>query len=158
MNSHNTVTSSSAGLDQGGVGQSYSVALFDGECNLCNASVNFIIARDEQKRFRFASLQSAAGSRLLGRYGLSGQRPDAVVLIEGNRAFTGSTAALRIARRLRWPWPLLFTLIVIPRFVRDFLYTLIARNRYRWFGRSPSCRLPNTERRERFLDESGPMP
>jgi len=95
---------------------------------------------------------------LLGQFGLLGERPDAVVLIEGNRGFTGSTAALRIARRLRWPWPFLSMLIVIPRFVRDFLYTLVARNRYRWFGRSPSCQLPSPELRERFLDESGPLP
>ena len=153
--SHTTVTANVPSLDQRGVGQRCFIALFDGECDLCNASVNFIIARDDRKGFRFASLQSAIGSRLLGQFGLSSERPDTVVLIEGNRAFTCSTAALRIARRLRWPWPLLFVLIVIPRFVRDFLYALLARNRYRWFGRSPSCRLTSPELRERFPGRVG---
>ena len=134
------------------------IVLFDGECNLCNASVNFIIARDGRKRFRFASLQSAVGRRLLEQHGLSGERQDTVVLIEGDRAFARSTAALRIARRLRWPWPFLFALIAVPWFVRDFFYAWIARNRYRWFGRSPSCRLPSAELRDRFLDESEPLP
>ena len=84
------------------------IVLFDGECCLCNASLDFIIARDDRKRFRFASLQSAVGSRWLERYGLAGGRRDTVVLIEGSRAFTRSTAVLWIARGLRWPWPLLF--------------------------------------------------
>ncbi len=156
--SHTTVTANSFNMDQRSVGQSCSIVLFDGECSLCNASVNFIIARDDQKRFRFASLQSAIGRRLLEQHGLPSSELGTVVLVEGQQAFTQSTAALRIARRLRWPWPFLFTLIVIPRFVRDFLYALIARNRYRWFGRSPSCQLPSPELREHFLDESGPLP
>jgi predicted DCC family thiol-disulfide oxidoreductase YuxK len=141
-----------------GVPESHPIVLFDGECNLCNASVIFIIARDNRKRFRFASLQSAIGRRLLEQHGLASSVRDTVVLIEGKHAFTRSTAALRIARRLRWPWPFLFALISIPRFVRDSAYALIARNRYRWFGRSPSCRLPSPELQERFLDELGPWP
>ena len=112
------VTASCHSPDHPDVGQNCSIVMFDGECHLCNASVNFIIARDDQKRFRFASIQSAIGNRLLGQYGLLRERQDTVVLVEGNHAFTGSTAALRIARRLRWPWPLLFVLIAIPQFLR----------------------------------------
>jgi predicted DCC family thiol-disulfide oxidoreductase YuxK len=117
--------------------QNRPVVLFDGQCNLCNASIAFIVTRDDKEWFRFASLQSALGRRLLDQYGLLSERQDTVVLIEEDRAFTRSTAALRIARRLRWPWTLFFGLIVVPRFVRDFVYALVARNRYRWFGRQP---------------------
>ena len=156
--SHTIVAATHPTLEQRGVGPSCSVVLFDGECNLCNASVNFIIARDDQERFRFVSLQSAIGHRLLEEHGLPSSELGTVVLVEGQQAFTRSTAALRIARRLRCPWPFLFTLIVIPRFVRDFLYALIARNRYRWFGRLPSCRLPSPDVCQRSVDDLGPLP
>lgn len=148
-----TTGESKSGQDD--LAQSGPIVLFDGQCNLCNASVQFIIARDDRKQFRFASLQSDVGGELLSQHGLAGKTLDTVVLIEGQRASIRSTAALRIARRLRRPWPLLFALVVIPRFVRDFFYSLIARARYRWFGRSSSCWLPTPELRERFLDVSG---
>jgi len=147
------VTTSGPKPGQEHVLQCQPIVLFDGECSLCNASVNFIIARDGRKRFRFAAIQSAIGHRLLEQHGLPDSEQSTVVLIEGQRAFTRSTAALRIVRWLRWPWPFLFALVVIPRLVRDPLYALIARNRHRWFGRSASCRVPNPELRERFLEE-----
>jgi predicted DCC family thiol-disulfide oxidoreductase YuxK len=156
--SHTVVAANRPTLEQRGVGPSCSIVLFDGECNLCHASLGFIIARDARKQFRFASLQSSIGNRLLGQYGLSGEKQDAVVLIDGKRAFTRSAAALRIACRLRWPCPFLFTLIVFPPFVRDFFFARIARDRYRWFGRRPSCRAPGPELRDRFLDDVGHLP
>jgi predicted DCC family thiol-disulfide oxidoreductase YuxK len=129
------------------------IVLFDGVCNLCNRSVNFIIDRDQQGVFRFASQQSAAGRELLARCGLPADELSTMVLIEGERHYTRSSAALRIARRLRFPWRLLFGLIVIPPPLRNLGYRLIAHNRYRWFGKTESCRVPTPDLRERFLDE-----
>jgi predicted DCC family thiol-disulfide oxidoreductase YuxK len=126
------------------------VILFDGLCNLCTWSVQFVIRRDPGGVFRFAALGSEIGLELLGR-SAPGVVADSVVLIEDGRAHTRSTAALGIARRLRWPWPVLYALIIIPRPLRDALYAWIARNRYRWFGRRESCMVPTPELRERFL-------
>lgn len=129
------------------------VVLFDGVCNLCNGAVQFIVDRDPEGTFRFASLQSERAAALLreqGREPPAGD-PESLVLIEGGRLYERSTAALRIARRLRGAWPLLYTFVVVPRFVRDAVYRLIARNRYRWFGKSAECRVPTPELRARFL-------
>ena len=131
----------------------HSIVLFDGVCNLCNASVNFVLDRDPRDRFRFAPLQSRLGQRLLRQLELSTNTIDTIVLIEHNRVYLRSTAALRIARCLKWPWPLLFTLIVIPKIVRDLIYNWIAKNRIRWFGGRDSCRIPTPELRHRFLDD-----
>jgi predicted DCC family thiol-disulfide oxidoreductase YuxK len=131
--------------------QSEGVLLFDGVCNLCNASVNFVIDRDPRGRLRFASLQSRSGQELLQRHGLSTSDFDTMVLVEGDRYFTRSTAGLRVARRLKWPWPLLYALVIVPRPVRDWFYQIVARNRYRWFGQSEACRVPTPELRNRFL-------
>jgi predicted DCC family thiol-disulfide oxidoreductase YuxK len=125
--------------------------LFDGVCNFCDASVNWIIARDRRRLFRFAALQSAAGEQLQRQYGLDPSALDTLVLIEGGRAYRKSGAALRIVRRLRWPWPALFGLIAVPAFLRDFVYDLLASRRYRWFGRKDECMVPAPEVRERFL-------
>jgi len=127
------------------------LVLFDGVCNLCNASVSFIIERDPAARFRFAPMQSEAGGALLRRHGLSTLDLESMVLIEGGRCYTRSAAALRIARRLAWPWKLLCGLLAVPAPLRDALYNWVARNRYRWFGRSETCRLPTPELARRFL-------
>jgi predicted DCC family thiol-disulfide oxidoreductase YuxK len=132
-----------------------SVVLFDGVCNFCNASVRFVYARDPQGRFRFAPLQSEAAQSLLrGRE--VGDPMGTVVLIEGEKISTRSAAALRIARGLRGLWPLLYIFIVIPWPLRDWVYNLIARNRYRWFGRTEACQLPTPELAARFLDGGAP--
>lgn len=127
------------------------VVLFDGVCNLCNASVDFILERDSKSIFRFASLQSEAGQELLRRFRLPTEEHRSLVLVEGDRFFTRSSAALLIARRLDGFWPLLYAFIVVPRFLRDAVYDLFARNRYRWFGRRDTCRVPAPEERGRFL-------
>ena len=127
------------------------IVLFDGVCNLCNHSVNFIIDRDPRRTIRFASLQSPAGQELLVRFGLPTDQLSSMVLIEGDRTFSRSSAALRIARHMRFPWPLVFALIVIPPPIRNLFYDLLAHNRYRWFGKSETCRIPTPELRERFL-------
>ena len=128
------------------------VVLFDGVCRFCDGAVNFIIDRDRRQAFRFAALQSTAGQDLLRKAGLPTDRVDTLVLFEGERASVRSTAALRIARRLRWPWPLLSVLLWIPRPIRDWGYDFIAKRRYRWFGQLDACRLPTPALRQRFLE------
>jgi predicted DCC family thiol-disulfide oxidoreductase YuxK len=127
------------------------VVLFDGVCNLCNGTVQFIIAHDPAAHFHFAALESEAARRLLGETQMSGTLPDSVILVEDGRVYTRSTAALRIARRLSFPWPVISALIVIPRPLRDMIYDVIARHRYRWFGKRDSCMPPTEELRARFL-------
>lgn len=127
--------------------------LFDGVCNFCNSTVNFIIERDPAGHFQFAALQTEAAQRLLARCGLPEAFLDNIVLVEDEVCYARSTAVLRIARRLRKPWPLLFYgLIVIPRPIRDFAYDWFARNRYRWFGKRAQCSVPSPEIRRRFLE------
>ena len=130
------------------------VVLFDGHCNLCNGTVNFLLARDSRERLRFASLQSEAGRRLLVAHGLPVETdPGSFVYVEGGRAFVRSDAALALARRLDGAWPMLAALRIVPRVLRDAVYRVVARNRYRWFGRTATCRVPTPELRRRFLDD-----
>jgi len=137
------------------------VVLFDGVCNFCDASVNFIIEHDREGYFRFAPLQSEAGSKLALEHGLSSEiagKPrddlipiDSVILIEDTKAYTHSSAALRIVGQLGGPWSWLYGLIIVPSPVRDFFYRLFARYRYRMFGRKDECILPSPDVRARFL-------
>jgi predicted DCC family thiol-disulfide oxidoreductase YuxK len=125
--------------------------LFDGVCNLCNGAVRFIVRRDPAGRFRFAPLQSEAGRAALREAGAPAGELESIVLIEAGHAHFRSAAALRIARGLRFPWPLLALGLAIPPFLRDPLYDFIARRRYRWFGRRESCELPSPALKDRFL-------
>ncbi len=125
--------------------------LFDGVCNLCNASVNFVIDRDEEAYFRFGALQSHEGRRLLDVHAYPEDYIDSILLIENGVVFRESDAALLILRRLTGAWPLLYHLRRLPRVVRDGVYRWIARNRYSWFGRRDECRIPTPELRARFL-------
>src|SRR5690606_12056108 len=129
------------------------IVLFDGVCNLCNAAVLFIIARDPAGRFRFAPLRSEFAVGLLASLGAAVPRAgaDSIVLIQDGRVYQRSDAALRIAAHLSGPWPLLSRLKVLPKALRDAVYDFVARNRYRWFGRQDACRVPTPELRERFL-------
>ncbi len=128
------------------------VLLFDGVCNLCHASVQFVLRRDRKARFRFASLQSAAARDLLTRHGVIGDLPDSVVLVANGRVRTKSAAALGVASGLGMPWSFLGVFWLIPSFLRDAVYDWIARNRYRWFGKREQCMVPTQALRERFLD------
>lgn len=135
----------------------HGIIFFDGVCNLCNGAVNFIIDRDTNGYFRFAPLQSTAADRLLSDPSVSVQDdgdPRSLVLVESGEIYLRSTAALRIARRLDGPWPLLYGAMILPRRVRDALYDGIATRRYSWFGRRSQCRRPTSEIKERFLDTS----
>jgi predicted DCC family thiol-disulfide oxidoreductase YuxK len=127
------------------------IVLFDGVCNLCNGSVQFLLKRDPEGRFRFAALQSDAGRRLMAEHGLDVDALSSVLLIEGGRVWQESSAALRIASHLPGAWKLLRVFAVVPRPLRDAVYRWIARNRYRWFGRTETCWLPTPELEARFL-------
>ena len=127
------------------------IILFDGVCNLCNGAVTFVIKRDPKDRFRFAALQSEIGEELIHKYGLKDKGLDSIVLIEGEKAFVKSSAALRIARKLSGLWPLLYVFTILPRFLRDPFYNLIARNRYAWYGKRESCMIPTPELRAKFI-------
>ena len=128
------------------------VILFDGVCNLCNSSVQFIIMKDKKNHFNFASLQGQAGQLLLQKFSLPLAHYNSFVLVEGDQAFTQSTAALRVFKKLGIPWSLTYGWIIIPRFIRDTVYRLIAKNRYKWFGKKEYCMIPSAELRARFLD------
>jgi predicted DCC family thiol-disulfide oxidoreductase YuxK len=127
-----------------------SVILFDGVCNLCNGYVQFVIARDPAGRFRFGTLQSEAAQRLIGAAAPS--LPDSFVLVEEGRIWTQSSAMLRVFRQLRFPWPLAYGLMIVPRSVRDWVYQRVSRNRYRWFGKRDVCMVPTAALRTRFID------
>ena len=127
-----------------------SVVLFDGVCNFCNGAVNFIIRHDDKKKFKFAPLQSDAGTELRTKYGISDD-VDSIVLIENDRAYLHSTAGLRIWKGIGGIWSFAYVFIIVPAFVRDYLYKLFAKNRYRLFGRTEACMLPTPDVRERFL-------
>ena len=132
------------------------VILFDGVCNLCNAAVTFVIKRDRNDRFRYASLQSAIGKQLLEERHIDPKQVDSIVLIEpGVAYFIKSDAALEIADELGWPWKGLYIFnYILPVQLRNNLYDLIARNRYRWFGRKDQCMIPTPSLRSKFLDTS----
>ena len=127
------------------------ILLFDGVCNLCNAWVQLVIRYDKKGRFRFAALQSDAGQELLKKLGLPQEELTSLVLIEGDKFYVRSTAALRIARNLSGLWPLAYWFIIVPGFIRNYVYDFVARNRYRWFGREESCMLPTPDLQKRFL-------
>ena len=122
------------------------IILFDGFCNLCNSAVQFILKRDNKGIFSYAALQSDFGINSLATNGLSTSEIDTIVLIENDIIYTYSTAALKIARNLSGLWPLFYGAIIIPRFLRDVIYKLIAKNRYRWFGKKETCMMfpPNS--------------
>ena len=128
------------------------VVLFDGVCNLCTGVVQFVIRHDQAGRIRFAALQSAAGQALLAQYGLSTSDLNTVVYIKDGQAQVRSTAALSLLGDLGGPWRWLAALLrVVPRGLRDAVYGLVARNRYRLFGKRDSCLLPTPEHMGRFL-------
>ncbi len=128
------------------------IILFDGVCNLCNAAVNYVIDHDPQARFRLGALQSKAGANLLASVSLPDGFLESIILVEGSEVFLRSDAAIRIARRLTGPARYLWWTRVVPRFLRDPAYRLVARYRYNWFGKRDTCRVPTPELMDRFID------
>ena len=127
------------------------IILFDGVCNLCNGSVQFVIQRDSKKVFRYAALQSDFAKKLLESLNQPAPDIESVILVDGNSVYYRSDAALRIAKRLSGAWPMLSIFLIVPRFIRDAVYNFIGRNRYKWFGKQESCMIPTPELKELFL-------
>lgn len=127
------------------------ILLFDGVCKLCLGSVLFVLRHERRPELRFCALESAPGARLLVQHGLAADSRGSLVLIEAGRAFLKSDAALRVASYLKWPWSWGRAGLVFPRSLRDWAYDVIARNRYRWFGRHDACLLPTAEFKLRLL-------
>jgi len=132
------------------------ILLFDGVCNFCSASVRFIIKRDKQAQFKFAHLQSEFAQKKLKELNVNLSDPlSSMVLIENGRAYTQSTSALRIAKRLQWPWPIFYGFIIIPPFIRDCVYNFTGKRRYQWFGKKEVCWIPDDEKlKDRFIVDS----
>ena len=131
--------------------QNSDIILFDGVCNFCNFWLNIIIQRDVDKIFRYASLQSEAGIRLANKYSINKKDIDSVILIRDGKCFIKSEAALEIAKVLTPFYKIFYYLKIIPRPVRDFIYDLIAKNRYAIFGKRESCRIPTEEEKSKFI-------
>jgi len=127
------------------------IILFDGICNFCNFWVGFVINRDKNDLFRFAALQSSTGIELLKKYNLDSSSQDTFFLIADNKVYTKSTAALIVCKQLKGIIKILFVFIIIPKFIRDFVYDLIAKNRYRLFGKKEICRIPTEAEMNKFL-------
>ncbi len=128
-----------------------SIVLFDGYCNLCNASVRFIIKRDKKQQYVFSSLQSDAAQKVLLQYEYNIFNTDSIILIENEKVYDKSTAALRIAKNLKPFWNYAYYLIYIPKYMRDWVYDLIAKNRYQWFGKKEDCTINSSSNKNRFL-------
>jgi predicted DCC family thiol-disulfide oxidoreductase YuxK len=127
------------------------IILFDGVCNLCSSVVQFVIKRDKKGHFQFASLQSEAGQSLLDEYEVD-RKTDSFILIENGNCYMKSSAALKVAKNLDGLWKIVTIGLVIPKPLRDFIYDIIARNRYKWFGKKDSCMLPPPSIKKRFIE------
>ncbi len=128
------------------------IILFDGVCNLCNNSVQFVIKHDPSDKFMFAALQSARGQQLLQQYNLPTAGFDSFVLIQNEKVFLKSTAALQVAKQLSGPIKLLYGFIIVPAFIRNAVYAFVAKNRYKWFGKKDSCMIPSPSLQSKFLN------
>lgn len=127
------------------------VVIFDGVCGLCNRSVDFIMKYDRQQQFVFAPNQSEAAQKLLQAGGIDAFDVDTIYLYDNETFYKKSTAALRIASTLPWPWKAASVARLVPAPARDKVYELVAENRYRWFGKRETCRIPTPDERSRFL-------
>jgi predicted DCC family thiol-disulfide oxidoreductase YuxK len=127
------------------------LVIFDGVCNLCNGTINFIIRRDRKKKFSFTTSQSGAGHDILKQHGLLSADQSTVVYVKNGVPYIKSKAVLNILKDLGYCWNFFYILIVVPPFIRDFMYGIIARNRYRVFGKRESCMVPDSELMDRFL-------
>ena len=131
--------------------QSYPVVIFDGVCNLCEQSVNFIIRHDRCGQFRFVSAQSEKGRALQDQYGVDAMADETVILIKDGKAYTRSDAAMEIAKDLDGGWQWLAIGRFVPAGIRNPVYSVIARNRYGWFGKKPQCMVPDVHIKDRFI-------
>ena len=128
------------------------IILFDGVCNFCNYWVTFAIKRDRKNKLKFTPLQGETAKQLLPQFHINPSSLSSVIFIDNGKAYTQSSAAIQICKHLDGGWKLFYALIIIPKFMRDGLYNIMARNRYKWFGKKESCMIPTPELKERFLD------
>lgn len=128
------------------------IVLFDGVCNLCSSSVQFIIAHDKKNQFLFGSLQGDAGQQYLKKFNLPANAFNSFMLVEDETLYTRSTAALRMLKYLGGGWAFLYAFIIVPGFIRDGIYNLVAKNRYKWFGKKEACWVPTPALKAKFLD------
>lgn len=126
------------------------VIFFDGICNLCNASVQFVIEHDKKNKFMFTALQGDYAKETLPKLNVDLQKLNTILLLEEGKLYTKSSAALRVAKRLIGLWPLLYVFIIIPKFIRDWFYDIIAKNRYKWWGKQESCWVPTPALKSKF--------
>lgn len=127
------------------------ILLFDGYCNLCHSSVQFVLKHEKKPEIYFTSLQSKIGIEILNYYSIDPAQTDSLVLIEKNKAYVKSTAALRLAKHLKGIFPIAFSLIIVPAFIRNTVYDFIAKNRYKWYGKKDSCLIQDQNLATRFL-------
>ena len=127
------------------------IIFFDGVCNLCNSSVQFVIARDNRNFFKFAALQSDFAEKKLAEFNVDLKKSNSVFLLEDGKLYSKSSAALRITKHLSAAWPILYGFLAVPKFIRNGVYGFIAKNRYKWFGKQDSCWIPTPELKSRFL-------
>ncbi|AJR04178.1 thiol-disulfide oxidoreductase [Siansivirga zeaxanthinifaciens CC-SAMT-1] len=132
--------------------KNHQVVLFDGVCNLCNSSVQFIIKNDKKGVFKFAPLQGTFGKDIINKYQIDTTQTDSIILLTKNGLKIKSTAALYISKALNFPLNLLFVFIIVPAFIRDGVYNVIAKNRYKWFGKKEACMIPTPELKNKFLE------
>lgn len=126
--------------------------LFDGVCNFCNYWVRFALKRDQKQMLSFGTLQGNTAQSVLPLHGINEKEIASVVFIENGKLWQNSSAVLRICRHLSGAWKLFYVLMIIPAPIRDFIYKMIAKNRYRWFGKRESCMVPDTSMKDRFVD------
>jgi len=128
----------------------HKVILFDGVCNLCNSSVNFVIRNDKKEVFKFAPIQSDFGKIALKKHHINSKDTDSIILIDDDNYYIKSSAALYIAKNLSGAYPLLFCFMLVPKFMRNWVYDVVAKNRYKWYGKKENCMIPTPELIDKF--------
>lgn len=133
--------------------EQYPIIFFDGICNFCNGAVNFVIRNERKCEIKFATLQSDIATQLLNKYGIPKGGYQSFFFLENGKVYTSSTAAIKVCRYLKGLWPLMIGFIIVPRFIRDGIYNVISKNRYRWFGKKETCMIPSPELKSKFLND-----
>ncbi|GGD10717.1 thiol-disulfide oxidoreductase DCC family protein [Hyunsoonleella pacifica] len=136
-----------------GVPKDKKLILFDGVCNLCNSSVQYVIKHDKKQRFMFTALQSETGKKIIDHFNIDTRKVDSIILYTPEKGITyKSTAALKVAAQLGFPTNILSIFLIIPSFISNWVYDVIAKNRYKWYGKKDACMIPTPELKSKFLD------